>query len=873
MTNKTKRNSIIFAKQVWFLIARLGFAVIIFLTSLYCLLSYIPFTYHWLIKGELLVWLGVFAKYHPYIYFASFLMVATTLIKEVQRKRTRILTSCFLVFYTICGVLLVFRPLLLNIENNQRSLVWGLVTITPLIWLSTIDYISKRLRLQNQSQHQSDNLRLFPVVFCSAFVAVLYSVILVVQSTQVGDKVDYEEVALSTVWSFVTHFLMFSVSMTVLRIIRALSKNFTKATKAEFIICNGLFVLIVAAICRYFIFPRISFTDYIATLFSLVFAFTLVFFLSSLNIKTLRSRTINKSNGLEIAFNLVSPNQKSSITKRILWLFGISLFAYYVPTYFVTMDWDFLLQTLIVFLVWFLSFAFFVSLPPRKTNPALTPVRVFVLATLMSLGIYQTLGLAHHFENVSAASTELSDIMKRYAENNLSFQSARRLLSRPLEVIAPVETVYTGYDSTATSQNGRNNYFVDRSYANFYDTLKKNTNLAPSVKIDPVDIQLGEKTKHLGSEKPNIFIFVVDSLRQDYLSPYNKTLTLTPAIENFAKESVVFQNSFTRYGGTVLSEPAIWSGAMIPHKQYIEPFYPLNSLQKLLDTEGYDQMITMDPVLEIILRQSPAITHLDAQKPWTEYDLCQTVQELQTKIDARQSSDRPLFVYNQSQNLHLRRIEVFRKNRRESKTLDGLEVIYADEVKRFDQCFGQFVDYLKAKGIYDNSIIAITSDHGDSLGEEGRRGHSYWMFPEIVRIPLIIHLPSKVQKTHSFDINSVAFSLDLTPSLYYLLGYRNIPSNSLFGRPLFTETLKEHNNYVKDKYFLISSYGPVYSVVSNKGRNLFTSDAVNGENYYFDLGENGKFTSIRINPEERTEYENFINKQFEEINRFYNFSP
>ena len=51
-------------------------------------------------------------------------------------------------------------------------------------------------------------------------------------------------------------------------------------------------------------------------------------------------------------------------------------------------------------------------------------------------------------------------------------------------------------------------------------------------------------------------------------------------------------------------------------------------------------------------------------------------------------------------------------------------------MRRLDGCFGAFVDDLKASGLYDDSLIVLTSDHGDSLGEQGRMGHAYTVFPK-----------------------------------------------------------------------------------------------------------------------------------------------
>ena len=77
----------------------------------------------------------------------------------------------------------------------------------------------------------------------------------------------------------------------------------------------------------------------------------------------------------------------------------------------------------------------------------------------------------------------------------------------------------------------------------------------------------------------------------------------------------------------------------------------------------------------------------------------------------------------------------------------GFHGPYAARVRQIDACFGELVDTLKRLHLYDNSIIVLTSDHGDSLGEGQRWGHGFTAFPEVLRIPLIIHLPPALRRT------------------------------------------------------------------------------------------------------------------------------
>jgi hypothetical protein len=137
-------------------------------------------------------------------------------------------------------------------------------------------------------------------------------------------------------------------------------------------------------------------------------------------------------------------------------------------------------------------------------------------------------------------------------------------------------------------------------------------------------------------DKPLIFVFVVDSLRPDYLGSYNRAVRFTPRLDAFASESVVFRNAFTRFGGTGLSVPAIWAGSALVHKQYVQPFHPMNTLEKLLDVNGYRKVVGRDSIMGRLLDASPRLDELDAGVANMDYHLCGTLGR------SRPSSPRPI---------------------------------------------------------------------------------------------------------------------------------------------------------------------------------------------------------------------------------------
>ena len=97
-------------------------------------------------------------------------------------------------------------------------------------------------------------------------------------------------------------------------------------------------------------------------------------------------------------------------------------------------------------------------------------------------------------------------------------------------------------------------------------------------------------------------MFVIDSLRQDYLSPYNPGVTVYAGDRRLrARERRSSQRAFTQYGATGLSEPSIWVGGLLVHKQYVMPFAPMNALHKLLAADGYQRFISRDTILRTLL--------------------------------------------------------------------------------------------------------------------------------------------------------------------------------------------------------------------------------------------------------------------------------
>jgi arylsulfatase A-like enzyme len=244
-------------------------------------------------------------------------------------------------------------------------------------------------------------------------------------------------------------------------------------------------------------------------------------------------------------------------------------------------------------------------------------------------------------------------------------------------------------------------------------------------------------------------------------------------------------------------------------------------------------MMDLDHIIQDLVPNDPNLRQLDVGKGTMQFDVCTTMKEVTANLAAGDRS-RPVFFYSLPQNVHISMAS--QRAVPEGESYPGFFAPVASSVRRLDGCLGGFVDDLKRANLYDDSIIILTSDHGDSLGEEGRWGHAHFIIPEVMRIPLIIHLPSWMKSRVSADLGAVTFSTDITPSLYALLGYEPADLGSFFGRPLFVSPDADTSWRRRERFLLASSYGTVYGTLRHNGRRLFVVDAIDGRDTAFDIG-------------------------------------
>jgi len=815
-----RRSAVRAAGLVGFLTVRLGFALFFLITSVYCLLVYVPFAYFGFIHNALLGWLPGFVRFHALLYTALFCSVAATLIPDFRQASSRRAVAAFLVLNLASCFYLWGHPALAEVTPDLASYFWSLVSFSPLILLAAID-LAGAVAQSVQALPANTIADLATTTSAGLLVSVSFAVETAVNAAWHKNSLPVLATLRGFCASLCFHLVIFTAIGLILLLLKVTTRKLPSPGQAYLIGASMLAWLLCFLGLRSIVLPTISFEGRGANVFASVASFAVVFYTAAVS---LRMRAWCTRAGLP-----------SHVKVKWLWaLCVLALFfaAYAIPAGIGRTDWDFVLQRMAVVVVWVCAFFMAQRLAAPLRGRSLTLAMIAIaLCCCAGFARYGQLSLYN-----PEPQPTLTDALEAYAGADISFKTSYSILSQSVN---------------------------DNAYSQFYDFLKRNTNLDRDITVGPSDVRLVSDLRPTPGRKPNIFLFVIDSLRQDYISPYNSAVDYTPEMGRFAKDSAVLENAFTRYGGTALAEPAIWVGAMQLHKQYIEPFYPMNNLQKLLHTDGYQSYISFDPILRKILQPSSSTIEVENDTAsWGEMDFVPTLQKLQASIAEHQKPDQPIFAYSQPQNVHTLTLA-------RSRMKGGRKEISIYELRRMDTAFGQFLRFLQQRGLYDNSIIILTADHGDAYGEFGRYGHSDFLFPEVIRIPLIVHLPPQLRQQVVWDTQQVVFNTDITPSLYYLLGHRPILNNELFGRPIFTQTQQEQSEYLRSNYLIVSSYAPVYAILGNEGKSLFIVDAVNRKNYYYDLVQDPAGTRNHVTIPLRNQNEALIRGEVQRIDDFY----
>ena len=811
-------------------------------TAAYAFLISVPFVYEQFLLPGLVPALVGFARWQGWLALAAAPLTALALWPEFAARRALVSGGLLVWIAIMAGVGALVASPLTSLEPGRWALGMAVAALVPVLWFAVIDLTQATWA---DAMRTTDPLaRDAVVVLFAAIASMSLFAATGLAATRAFDL-------LGAVLSVTAHALLFATLFAVFVVVRALGDLTSKPSQWEAFGAVVTVAGLVGLAASVVILPAVSQRDRWSQFVVMAFGAVLGLVLAARGVRHGHARD---RDGLVLALGGIVPRWAHSHKPmpRAGWVMVVLVVALGFRAASGAMDWNFVVAKMGAVTVWVLVLA---------TASLWTPARVYlpsaapfgVSAAVLVLYLLAAGRLPFGPVTVEAAM-RAGDV---WAVGDPSFRTLRDWLHKPVP------------QAESASADGGG---ADPGGVGFFDFLQAHTNIGRSIPIDPVAVHLADLDAGTSSRRPHVFVFVIDSLRRDYLSPYNKAVTFTPALQQFANEGTTFTRAFTRYGATGLSVPSIWVGGMVLHKQYVLPFAPMNALHDLLDHHGYRRWMSMDNIVEIIMPRNPSLDEIDRGRGVGDFRLCTSIDDLRKRLDRLVADQTPTFVWSLPQDVHVAVI-----NREGGKSIDGgaydgFHAPYASRVRRFDDCFGGFVNDLKAKGLYDDSLIVVTSDHGDSLGEEGRWGHAYTLYPEVVQVPLIVHLPAYARPGLETNPDALAFTTDITPTLHALLGHTVTAPSPIFGQPLYWP--KGTPAPARPPFGLVaSSYGSVYGWIDPEGQQMYIADGVELRDYVYRLDGSPTGVSGSVSPAARAEGQRAIRGGIQAIADYYKFAP
>ncbi|MHC4562296.1 MAG: sulfatase-like hydrolase/transferase [Planctomycetota bacterium] len=280
----------------------------------------------------------------------------------------------------------------------------------------------------------------------------------------------------------------------------------------------------------------------------------------------------------------------------------------------------------------------------------------------------------------------------------------------------------------------------------------------------------------------NVILISIDTCRADYIGCYGAGENATPNIDAFAQQATLFENARTPVPMTLPAHCSMMTGLIPPfHGVRTQPGYGLskdhNTLAEVVTLLGFTTGAVIGA--DILERQwglaqgfatfddqwpRGRIGILDVERPGEEVT-AEAVKWLQTN---RQEDRRFLFVHYYDPHAPYQPPGDF------AGPFIGQENrMYRGEIAYVDHCIGKIFDELRRLEIYDESLIIVTADHGEMLGEHGEKGHMFFVYESAIRVPLVVKLP--YQNTPRRLAQQVSL-VDIMPTVMRLVGLRDLPT-------------------------------------------------------------------------------------------------
>ena len=279
----------------------------------------------------------------------------------------------------------------------------------------------------------------------------------------------------------------------------------------------------------------------------------------------------------------------------------------------------------------------------------------------------------------------------------------------------------------------------------------------------------------------NVLFIVVDTLRADRMSVYGYERETTPTLASLARFGVRFDRHLAQSSWTKASMASMWTGlyptrngviefddiipedAVLPAEVFAANGFRTVGLYRngwVAPTFGFGQGFE-NYSRPVALPRRKDVVEANPTVSLAGHD-GDTIQFAIEFLRAERS--RRFFLY-----LHL--MDVHEYTFDEASALFGTSYsdIYDNSIRWTDDVLTMLLDQMIEWGLFRNTLIVLTSDHGEAFRERGEEGHARSLYRETTEIPFLVLFPFRLQ-TGGLVVKSRTRNVDVWPTVYDLLG-------------------------------------------------------------------------------------------------------
>jgi glucan phosphoethanolaminetransferase (alkaline phosphatase superfamily) len=354
------------------------------------------------------------------------------------------------------------------------------------------------------------------------------------------------------------------------------------------------------------------------------------------------------------------------------------------------------------------------------------------------------------------------------------------------------------------------------------------------------------------SKAHHVVLIIAECLRADHLPAYGYARSTTPFIDSEADKWVVFQRAYSHGSATAESFPPLFNS------QYFAAVSTSNegssSVWRYLHERGIGSAFLSASAMEWgAITNSIAVSQMDhgivastgPAERWGSVErrfdftvddsipLNRYVELLKQEFGRRPSFAAVHFVGSHYPFRYSDTADVFLPSMRQplGAAGEGVERIrnsFDNSIIHIDNLVRQVVRALEELGIADDSVVVLTADHGESLGEHRSFFHGTTLYDEQVHVPLLVRVGSRLQqirKRLEQRRSTVVGHVDLVPTILHILSGRSPVGEPFEGVSLLTAAQKPY------ELLLYRGVGEKVAFVTRDRKFIFDLEGRRAEEY------------------------------------------